>query len=416
MLLYKFAAATAILADSLPVGGDPAVTPEELLQALLDTRSPSGVISGDDPADSTRIRVLRALREGAGSAAELADRVDVSRQTVYRALDPCREAGLVRAVEAGSALTCSGGAVLRAYDGICEEIERTALVQLARSAHKRWILDALDDAPARKAVLATTARQTNGPSRTTVHRIIDTFVDDGYVLENRGRYELTEAGRHLLTAYTGFRSTIAQVLDKRDFLQWLPADLDSLPVDALADAAVIRNTLGQPHNVLSAFTRVADTEFDTFRGISTIVSPTLAQAYRPVLRSKAHVSAVFPDDVLFKLHQDPEFLEFVREQGFGSYIRDGFAARGAELLFVPGTLPLHLAICDDDRVMLAPAPSTGVTDVTASAIDSRDPRLVEWATTYFESHRGEGRPPLRVFLERVKGLTNSSKRARKPSD
>jgi hypothetical protein len=66
--------------------------------------------------------------------------------------------------------------------------------------------------------------------------------------------------------------------------------------------------------------------------------------------------------------------------------------------------------------MLAPAPSTGVTDVTASAIDSRDPRLVEWATTYFESHRGEGRPPLRVFLERVKGLTNSSKRARKPSD
>ncbi|MDX1747274.1 MAG: winged helix-turn-helix domain-containing protein, partial [Halobacteriales archaeon] len=137
------------------------MTPEELLQALLDSRSRSGVISDDHPTDSTRIRVLRALREGAGSAAELADRVDVSRQTVYRALDPCREAGLVRAVEAGSALTCSGGAVLRAYDEICEEIERTALVQLSRSAHKRWILDALEEAPARKAVLATTARQTD---------------------------------------------------------------------------------------------------------------------------------------------------------------------------------------------------------------------------------------------------------------
>ena len=416
MLLYKFTAATAILADSLPVGGDLAVTPEELLQALLDSRSRSGVISDDHPTDSTRIRVLRALREGAGSAAELADRVDVSRQTVYRALDPCREAGLVRAVEAGSALTCSGGAVLRAYDEICEEIERTALVQLSRSAHKRWILDALEEAPARKAVLATTARQTDGPSRTTVHRIIDTFVDDGYVLEDNGTYVLTEAGRHLRTAYTGFRSTIAQVLDKRDFLRWLPADLDSLPVDALADATVIHNTLGQPHNVLSAFTRVADTEFDTFRGIATIVSPALAQAYRPVLRSRAHVSAVFPDDVLFKLHQDPEFIEFVREQGFGSYIRDGFAARGAELLFVPGTLPLHLAICDDDRVMLAPAPSTGVTDVTASAIDSRDPQLIEWATAYFDSHRAKGRPPLRVFFERAKQLAHSPDRGRNASD
>ena len=416
MLLYKFAAATAILADSLPVGGDLAVTPEELLQALLDSRSPSGVLSSDVPADTTRIRVLRALREGAGSAAELADRVDVSRQTVYRALDPCREAGLVRAVEAGSALTCSGGAVLRAYDDLCEEVKRTALVQLARSAHKRWILDALDEAPARKAVLATTARRTDGPSRTTVHRIIETFVGDGYVHEDRGAYELTEAGRHLLSAYTGFRSTIAQVLEKRDFLRWLPSDLDSLPVDALADAAVIRNTQGQPHNVLSAFTRVADTEFDTFRGISTIVSPALAQAYRPVLRSKTHVSAVFPDEVLFKLHQDPEFIEFVREQGFGSYIRDGFAARDAELLFVPGTIPLHLAICDDDRVMLAPAPSTGVTDVTASAIDSRDPQLIEWTTAYFDSHRANGRPPLRVFFERAKQLAHSPDRERNASD
>jgi hypothetical protein len=58
------AAATAVLADILSVSGDPAVTPEELFQPLLDSRSRSGVLSSDDSADSTGIRGLRALREG----------------------------------------------------------------------------------------------------------------------------------------------------------------------------------------------------------------------------------------------------------------------------------------------------------------------------------------------------------------
>ena len=371
------------------------------------------MISGDGSTDSTRIRALRALRDEASSTAELARQIGVTRQTAYRALDPCREAGLVREVAAGSALTCSGGAVLRAYDTICEEIEQAPLVQLARSDHKWWILKALEEAPARKAVLAATARQTKGPSRTTVHRAIDTFVNDGFVFEDAGAYELTDAGRNLLAAYARFRTTIAQVLDKRDFLRWLPVELESLPVEALADARVIRNTQAQPHNVLNAFTQVADADFDTFRGISTIVSPTLAQAYRPALSSTARVSAVFPDNILFKLHMD---REFVKEQGFGSYIRERLAARDADLLFVPGSLPLHLAIYDDTRVMLTPAPSTGVTDVTASAIDSRDPRLVEWATTYFESRCAEGRPPLRAFLERARNMTRGTELGRSTGD
>ena len=347
------------------------------------------------------------------STAELARRIGVTRQTAYRALDPCREAGLIRAVTAGSTLTCSGGAVLRAYEAICEEIEQATLVQLARSDHKWWILKALDEAPARKAVLAATARQANGPSRTTVHRAIDTFVNNGYVFEDTGAYELTDAGHHLLAAYARFKTTIAQVLDKREFLQWLPVKLESLPIEALADARVIRNTQAQPHNVLNAFTKLADANFDTFRGISTIISPTLAQSYRPALSSTARVSVVFPDDILFKLHMD---REFVKEQGFGSYIRERLAAPDADLLFVPGSLPLHLAIYDDTQVMLAPAPSTGVTDVTASAIDSRDPRLVEWATAYFESNRAKGRPSLRAFLERARNMTRGTELGRNTGD
>jgi predicted transcriptional regulator len=377
------------------------VIPEELLRCLLDSRGQSAAASGQQATLPTRIRALEALRKQVLSVTELADRIGVTRQTAYRALKPGREAGLIRTLGDGLALSCSGGAVLRAYHEICEEIDRDALVQLARSDHKQWILQALQKGPARKATLAVTARQDGGPSRTTIHRIIGAFVGDQYVIERAGAYELTELGRRLLEVYTEFRVTIAQALDKRDFLRWLPADLDSFPVAALADARIIRNSPGQPHNVLSAFTRVADIDLDTFRGTSTIVSPTLADAYRPVLSSRTQVSAVFPDDVLFKLHTDREFINYVKEHEFGSYLRQGIAARDAELLFVPESLPLHLVICNDSRVILAPAPSTGVTDVTAAAVDSTDPRIIEWAIAFFESSHAKARPPLRAFLDRA---------------
>lgn len=386
------------------------MTPEELLRSLLDSREQSAVGSGQQATLPTRIRALEALREQVLSVTKLADWISVTRQTAYRALKPGREAGLIRTLEDGLALSCSGGAVLRTYHEICEEIDRDALVQLARSDHKQWILQALQKGPARKATLAVTARQDGGPSRTTIHRIIGVFVGDQYLIERAGAYELTELGRRLLEAYTGFRATIAQALDKRDFLRWLPGNLDSFPVSALAESRIIRNSLGQPHNVLSAFTRAADTDLDTFQGTFTIVSPTLADAYRPVLSSRTQVSVVFPDDVLFKLHTDREFINYVKKHGFGSYIRQGIAAQDAELLFVPESLPLHLTICNDSRVMLAPSPSTGVTDVTAAAIDSTDPRIIEWATAFFESWHAKGRPPLRAFLDRAQTQETSPRR------
>ena len=381
------------------MNGDPTITPEKVLCALLDSRGQAAVVSGNQGGHPTRIRALEALREGILSVAALAKRIEVSRQTAYRALDPGRKAGFIRSLEGGVSLSCSGGAVLKVYHDLCREIDREALVQLARSKHKRWILQTLETVPARKATLASTGQQQGGPSRTTVHRIIDAFVADGYVLERGGAYEVTEMGRLLLSSYTEFRTVIAQALDKREFLRWLPADLESFPVDALADSKVIRNTPKQPHNVLSAFTRIAETNFGRFRGITTIMSPTLANAYYPVLSSETQVNVVFPDEILSQLHADHEFIDFVKEHGFESYIRDGQPAQDSEFMFVPEPLPVHLAICDDTRVILAPSPSTGVPESSASAIDSNDPDIVEWAATFFESFRDKGRPPFRALLK-----------------
>lgn len=396
--------ATAILSDSVLPDSDVVVTPEELLRTLLDSRGQT-VLSADQPTHPTKIQAMQTLREESHRISDLADRIDVSRQTVYRALHPCIDAGFVRATESEYTLTCSGGAVLQAYHEACEVIERDALTRLARARHQLWVLETLETAPARKAVLASTGRQVDGPSRATVHRIVDEFVDGGYVVQHAGSNELTEDGHHLLGAYLELRETVGQALDKREFLRWLPADIESFPVSILGESTLIQNSPDHPHNVLDALLRVADPSLETFEGMATIVSPTIAQAYRPVLSGNTRVAGVFPDEVLFGLHKDPEFIDYVKQQGFTSYIREGFAARDAELLFVPEMPPIHLAIFDGTRVIISLAPSTGVSDVEASAIDSTDPRLVGWAKTYFESYHVRGRPPLRAFLDRSLGYT-----------
>jgi predicted transcriptional regulator len=263
-------------------------------------------------------------------------------------------------------------------------------------------------APARKAVLTRKAQEEGGPSRTTISRIVDRLADTGYVVKHSGSYRLTDPGQRLLERYTDFMQTLVQALDKSEFLRWVPADLDSFPVRSLDGATFIQNTPSHPHNVLNALLQVADPGLETFEGIATIVSPTIAQAYQPLLDGNTRVTGVFPDEVLFGLHRDHEFIDYVKQQGFISYIREGIAARDAELLFVPETPPIHLAIYDGSRVIISLSPSTGVPDAEASAIDSTDPAVVAWATSFFETYRSNGRPPLRVFLDRSLGYDSSS--------
>jgi predicted transcriptional regulator len=302
--------------------------------------------------------------------------------------------------------------VLQVYHDLCKEIDKDALVQLARSKHKRWILQTLETAPTRKAALASISQRKGGPSRTTVHRVIHALATDGYVFERGGEYGVTELGRLLLRSYIEIRAVIAHALDKREFLRWLPADLESFPIDALADSKVIRNTPTQPHNVLDAFIHIAGTDFSRFRGITTIMSPTLASAYYPVLDSEAQVSVIFPDEIISQLHTDHEFIEFVKQHGFESYIRDGQPAQNSEFVFVSKMLPVHLAICDDARVVLAPSSSIGVPESSASAIDSTNPELVDWAVTLFQSYRDKGHPPFRATLEqRIAKSSDPQRRA-----
>lgn len=377
------------------------MTPDELLRSLLDSRGKAGICSPEKIPDPTRIRTLDALRKEELSVRELADRISVTRQTAYRACEPLEEAGLIRSGPARLALTCSGEVVRRTYHDLCNETDSSGLVQLARSPHKQWILRALKRTPARKATLATTATRENGPSRTTIHRILNLFTSGGYVRERGGACELTRAGHRLLDAYTKFSGVIAQALEKRDVLRWLPSTLDTFPIGALEGARVIRNTPDQPHNVLSALTQGVDANIDVFRWMTTIASPALVAAYWPLFqKSSTDVRVVFTEPVLAAFTGKRTTVQPLPE--FSSYVEKEATRQEATIRCVTDPLSVHLAICDETRVILAPAPTTGLTDATTAGLESVDSAVVKWATTFFDAKYAEGNSPEKLVIEQVK--------------
>jgi predicted transcriptional regulator len=399
---------TFISSNNLWSSGSYTMTPAELLQALLDSRIHLPPTQAKNSASPTRIRVLRALRTREYSVSEVAKQLHITRQTAYQAIKPSQEAGLVREVDAGYTLSCSGAALLDVYDRFEDQVIADSLSRLSRSEHQRWILRALREQPERKATLATRAVAEDGPSRTTIHRIIDALRDCGYVTESRGSYELTDTGRRLLEAYEELRITADQAIEKRAFLRWLPADIEGFPVSALAEATVIHNTPDQPHNVLNTFMSAADSGLETFCGMTTIMSPALNQAHQPILAGETTVTLVFTENVLGQLHQDTKFVDYVVSEDYGSYLEGGVAPQNVNISFVRESSPLHIGIYDNDRVIMAPASSADVPEIETAAVCSADPRLVDWTIQCFKKYQVSGRPPLQVFRDQIEAQKSSS--------
>jgi predicted transcriptional regulator len=195
---------------------------------------------------------------------------------------------------------------------------------------------------------------------------------------------------------------VAQSLEKRDVLRWLPSTLDTLPIEALDGARVIRNAPDQPHNVLSALTQCVDTDIEIFRWMSTIASPALVAAYWPLFQnSGTDARVVFTEPVLAAFTGGSATVQALQE--FGSYVEKEATRQRGTIRCVTGPLSVHLAICDETRVILAPAPTTEMTDATAAGLESTDSAVVRWATAFFDTKYAEGNPPDAPSVKQAKG-------------
>ncbi|MEF8825274.1 MAG: hypothetical protein V5A27_02885, partial [Halapricum sp.] len=273
--------------------------------------------------------------------------------------------------------------------------DRDALAFIAASPHRARLLARLSETPARKADLS---RGETDPSRTTVHRAVEAFIDRGWVARDpaTGQYATTADGRAVLEQYTAFETAIEQALSRAAFLRCCPPEIEDIPLDALAAARQVVNDLTAPDRTLATLEDVVDDGVTDLRAFQSHVSTRLAEIYDPVVRSDAPMEIITTDRILTQLPDDGRYSEHVRR---------GLRAKNVQLLVVPGldTLPIGLAIHNDKTVVMMPAhPGYIFSDdgsLQAGMIIGTDPDLVDWANNLYETYRARARSPLQHIIQ-----------------
>jgi len=353
-------------------------TARDLVQSLLGSLGTASVAP---------ITLFDTLATEPSTAETLAATHEIDQTTVYRALDPFRRDAFIIDEDGSYALTGLGAVVRYQYHRILDAgpAGRDALAFIAASPHRAQLLDRLSETPARKADLS---RDETDPSRTTVHRAVEAFLDRGWVSRDpaTGQYATTADGRVVLEQYTAFETAIEQALSRAAFLRCCPPDVEDIPLDALAAARQVVNDVTTPDRTLAALEDAIDAGVTELRAFQSHVSTRLAEIYDPVVRSDAPMEIITTDRILTQLPDDGRYSEHVRR---------GLRAKNVTLLVVPGleTLPIGLAIHKDDMVVMMPATPGQVPDgdgsFQAGMIVGTEPALLDWANELYERYRAE---------------------------
>ncbi len=343
------------------------------------------------------VTLLDTLATEPSTAETLAAAHEIDQTTVYRALDPFRRDAFNIDEDGSYALTGLGAVIRYQYHRILDAgpADRDTLAFIAASPHRARLLDRLSEAPARKADLS---RGETDPSRTTVHRAVEAFLDRGWIVRDpaTGQYATTADGRAVLEQYTALETAIEQALSRAAFLRCCPPEIENIPLDALAAARQVVNDVTAPDRTLAAFEDAVDAGVTELRAFQSHVSTRLAEIYDPVVRSDAPMEIITTDRILTQLPDDGRYSEHVRR---------GLRAKNVTLLVVPGldTLPIGLAIHTDDMVVMMPATPGQVPDgdgsFQAGMIVGTEPALLDWANDLYERYRAEARSPLQHDIQ-----------------
>ena len=336
--------------------------------------------------DSDRLDVLIAVNElrQPTTTQQIADHMGKARQNVSDHIQTLRSHGLVNRHESGIERT-AGGVLLVEYANKCfETLSRDQLSYLTRSKngvnHRLSTLATICEGEYRTSELSDAISTT--PSRSTVGRITENFIEFGWSTENASVHSSTPKAKEVLLAYDQFTDAVEQFIAKANWFQRLPPDdATGLPVPALKNATVLASDATRRNRVLWNALKLCDVSVSRFRCVSSIYNPVLFEAYEQFLDLGIESESVLDwstyqelrerdevdfaaDDSLYD-HYEPRYLDFVHTLGIGLY-DDRKAAVGA-----------YNELGDGQHITM---------------IVSSDDEIVTWATALYERYWEQATP------------------------
>ncbi|MFC6835431.1 helix-turn-helix transcriptional regulator [Halomarina ordinaria] len=243
---------------------------------------------------------------------------------------------------------------------------------LAGSEHRVAVLETLRDRPSRPCELETAL----DASRATVQRALTGLTDRGWIHKERGTYRLTAAGALVLRAYDDLLDLVAAVDDAGETLALLDAASVDVPPEAVRTVTVTRATAKTPHAPIERYARLlAETEFDSFRGVSPVVSPVFDEVHRPLVEGGCPIELVVDEETFRAANRQRDDAPLPEDAPFTLYVH-------------PDPIDVGLSLFGDRAVV-------GAYDDHGrfrASLDGTDEAFVEWCSTLFARHRDAARP------------------------
>lgn len=290
--------------------------------------------------DSDRLDVLVGVNElrSPTTPKQIENHIEKTRQTVSEHLGYLQDHGLINRHDSGIESTAGGVLLVEYVDDCLEALSREQLAYLTRSKngtnHRIPTLAAICEGEYRTSELPDIISTT--PSRSTVGRITDDFIEYGWSTEDAFIHRPTSKGKEVQLAYDRLVDAVEQIIAKANWLQRLsPEDATALPVPALENAAVVDPDSGRTDRTLWNALKLCDITISKFRCICSIYNPVLFEAYKLLLefgiesecvhdwathqdiREKNEVD--FAADATLYDHYEPRHLDFVHSLGIGLY-------------------------------------------------------------------------------------------------
>lgn len=216
-------------------------------------------------------------------------------------------------------------------------------------------------------------------SRTTLWRHLGDLSERGWVRETAGAYEATAAGQVVHDRLVALQKAAATVEELGDLVEWLPLREIPVPVERLADAAVVRPGATNPEAPIRLALRQIEGATD-IRILTRAYSPWVVEAlYDPVLAGEKSVSAVVTAGVLDAFDAEDSIRAQIREM----------VASGGFRLYRADEVPFILATFDGTRLGLGIEDDQGRPQ---AVLDITDQPVLDWAVGTHSRYREHATP------------------------
>ena len=345
--------------------------------------------------------LLRGIEGESINAQGLADKFEISRSSVHRALDPLVDQYVLFNQNGMYSWTGLSEVYLKIFDNTLAgpSVTRPVLQFLFASPARLPLLRSIRAAPATKAELS---RGDDAPSRITVYRNLSEFKDYGWITtDEEGKYVLTESGQTVLSSVNTLIKWADAAMAQAEVLYGC-REIKDLPLEPLTEAEMYLDTPDTPHSTASVARKLADPSIETLYSMCSIVSYEYADVWDPVIRSDTKIEMIITERVLRNLPTEGPYSEHVRR---------GLEAENLTILVDPDLeyLPVGLGIIDGEILQFGTPHhnSTKNFDV-GGMIVSEDPGLIEWGQNMYDRYRERARPPASHVIERIKQKVSES--------